>query len=287
MPFTVSDFQDLLEILQQHPEWRARLLETLLGEEFLALPQQMHSLIQAQQRTEEQLAALTAEVRQLAEAQRRTGQQVEELAEAQKRLTEEFATYRVQTDQAIRELAEAQRRTHEEFVAYRSSTDLRLDELSREFKAYRESTDRRLNEISRELKNLSARVGMTLEEEAEDMVWWVLKEKGYRFSEARQAVVFDGELDVVLIGETPDGESITVLVESKTRLGRREVHAWAQRVRSEGFRKRLGKAGLHPPYIPYFFAMRADPVAVEEVKRAGIGLVTPRGEIVEGTLVIR
>ena len=340
MPFTVSDFQDLLEILQRHPEWRARLLETLLGEEFLALPQQVQLLMQAQHRVEEQLAALTSEVRalaetqkrlaeefaayrvqtdqairelaeaqrrteqrveELAEAQRRTEQRVEELAEAQKRLAEEFATYRVQTDQAIRELAEAQRRTEQEFAAYRAQTDARFAELSQavrelaeshkrlteEFIAYRSSTDRRLDELSKELKNLAARVGMSLEEEAEDMVWWVLKQKGYRFAAGYRSARFDGEVDVVLIGETPEGESISVVIESKTRLGRGDVSAWVQRVQSDSFRLGLQAAGFSPPYLPYLFAMRPDPAAVEAAKESGIGLVNTRGEVVEGTLVIR
>ncbi|MDW8322184.1 MAG: hypothetical protein RMM08_12570, partial [Armatimonadota bacterium] len=78
MPFTVSDFEDLLRILQQYPEWRMRLLETLLGEEFLRLPQQVQAILQAQQRTDEQIAALAAEVRALAEAQRRSEQRIEE-----------------------------------------------------------------------------------------------------------------------------------------------------------------------------------------------------------------
>ncbi len=87
MPFTISEFEDLLQILQQHPEWRTRLLETLLGEEFLTLPHHVQLLIQAQQRTDEQLTALAAEVRalaeeqrQLAEAQRRTDERLEQLA---------------------------------------------------------------------------------------------------------------------------------------------------------------------------------------------------------------
>ncbi len=337
MPFTISEFEDLLQILQQHPEWRARLLDTLLGEEFLALPHQVQLLIQAQQRTDEQLAALAAEVRALAEEQRRlaeefasyrlqtdqsirelvesqkrlaeefasyrlqTDQSIRELVESQKRLAEEFASYRLQTDQSIRELVESQKRLAEEFVAYRAQTDARFAELSEtvrelaeaqkklteEFIAYRSSTDRRLDEISKELRNLAAHVGMSLEEEAEDMVWWVLKQKGYRFAAGYRSARFDGEVDVVLIGETPEGESISVVIESKTRLGKGDVYAWAQRVQSDSFRLGMQAAGFSPPYLPYLFAMRPDPAAVEAAKESGIGLVDTRGEVVEGTLVIR
>ncbi len=187
----------------------------------------------------------------MAEAQRRTDQKLEMLAESN------------------RQLAEAQRQMYEEFSAFRSSTERRLDE------------------ISKELRNLASHVGMSLEEEAEDMVWWVLKQKGYRFSAGYRSVVYDGEVDVALIGVTPEGENITVVIESKTRLGRGDVFAWQQRVQSEGFRSRMEALGFAPPYLPYFFAMRPDPAAIEAANEVGIGLVTSRGEVAEGRLIVR
>ncbi len=39
MPFTVSDFEDLVRILQERPEWRERLRTLILPEEILTLPQ--------------------------------------------------------------------------------------------------------------------------------------------------------------------------------------------------------------------------------------------------------
>ena len=38
MAFTVRDFRDLVELLEQHPEWRAELRRLVLTEELLALP---------------------------------------------------------------------------------------------------------------------------------------------------------------------------------------------------------------------------------------------------------
>lgn len=35
MGFTVNDFQDMLVILEQHPEWRRRLLVLLLRDDFI------------------------------------------------------------------------------------------------------------------------------------------------------------------------------------------------------------------------------------------------------------
>ena len=78
MAFTVQEFHDLVTLLTQHPEWRAELRRLVLTEELLALPQIVHDLAEAQQRTEQQIA-------QLVEAQQRTEQQIAQLVEAQQR----------------------------------------------------------------------------------------------------------------------------------------------------------------------------------------------------------
>lgn len=39
MAFTVSDFQDLMRLLREHPEWKAELRQQILDEEFLRLPE--------------------------------------------------------------------------------------------------------------------------------------------------------------------------------------------------------------------------------------------------------
>jgi hypothetical protein len=76
MAFTVQDLHDLITLVTQHPEWRVELRRLVLTEELLALPQIVHDLSEAQQRTEQQIA-------QLVEAQQRTEQQIAQLVEAQ------------------------------------------------------------------------------------------------------------------------------------------------------------------------------------------------------------
>jgi myosin heavy subunit len=324
MPFTVEDLEDLLAILQQHPEWRARVLEALLGQEFLALPQQMQKLIEAQQRTDEQIAVLTAAVQSLVEAQRRTEERLEQLAEAQRRteerleqLAEEFAKYREQTDarldrleravealaeaqrrteerleqlaeaqrrteERLEQLAEAQRRTEEAFAEYRRQTDARLDRLERGQVRLEVAFER----LQREVRNLSNTIGMTVEDEAEDMVGWMLKKRGYAIRKSVQSAIIDGEVDVILLATAPDGQELTVVVEVKHRLGMKDVHRWAQRVQSKSYQRRLREAGYPPPYLPYLFTMRLDEPALDTSRALGIGLVNSRGEQVEGTLLI-
>ena len=67
MPFTIDDFQDLLRLLEQRPEWRAELRRQVLTDELLELPAIVRDLAEAQKRTEAHLDALTQRVDALTE----------------------------------------------------------------------------------------------------------------------------------------------------------------------------------------------------------------------------
>jgi hypothetical protein len=77
----VDDFQDLLRLLDEHPDWRAELRLRLLPEELLRLP----ALVQ---RGADQLVTLTARVEELAAAQARTDERLGLLTERVGKLTE-------------------------------------------------------------------------------------------------------------------------------------------------------------------------------------------------------
>lgn len=74
MPFSVDDFQDLLKLLEQHPEWQAQLRRQVLTGELLEVParlgrieQAVEALAQAQVRTEANLAGLAQRMDHLAQ----------------------------------------------------------------------------------------------------------------------------------------------------------------------------------------------------------------------------
>jgi hypothetical protein len=104
--FTVDDFEDLLRLLEQHPEWRARLRRHVLDDELLALPTLVQQIAQslgalaervdaldaAQARTEERLDALIAQVTALAAAQARSEERLEVLATSQTTMQFELRT---------------------------------------------------------------------------------------------------------------------------------------------------------------------------------------------------
>ncbi|MDR7568157.1 MAG: hypothetical protein QN143_07275 [Armatimonadota bacterium] len=113
MPFTVKDFQSLLRLLERQPQWKDALRASLLGEEFLELPNLVRSLVQAQRATQRELRAL-------AEAHRLTQQDLQGLAEQVRTLTD--AQVRTQQDlraltEQVRALADAQARTQQELQA--------------------------------------------------------------------------------------------------------------------------------------------------------------------------
>jgi hypothetical protein len=55
MAFTVEDFEDLIKLLGQHPEWRTELRRHVLSEDLIELPALVRQLVEAQARGEARL----------------------------------------------------------------------------------------------------------------------------------------------------------------------------------------------------------------------------------------
>jgi len=262
MAFTVSDFSDLVRLLEQHPEWQAELRRLLLTEDLLRLPaivrelaEAQRELAEAQRRTEERVGRLEAVVEQLAEAQRRTEERVgrleavvEQLAEAQRRADERMA----QLEAAMMQWVKAQQRLEERMW--------------------------RVEAAIKEMGRFQAVLGATIEEEAESVLITTLEEKGYRLLAEPSTLSLNGEIDVVVPVRDQTGATLWVIVEVKTRLSRRAVRDWVQRMRSAGWQKRLRTAGVPGPYLVYIFGLRIDQHTVAAVQEHGIGLLTGRGE---------
>lgn len=66
MPLTVHDLQELVNLLETHPDWRTALRRVVLTDELLTLPEQLAAF---RLRTEQQFQALAEAQRQLVEAQ--------------------------------------------------------------------------------------------------------------------------------------------------------------------------------------------------------------------------
>ncbi|HXF69583.1 MAG TPA: hypothetical protein VNK89_07230 [Thermoflexus sp.] len=192
MAFTVEDFQDLLALLREHPDWRQQLWALLASEELLRLPGEVKAFREEfrvfrdetfaafRKETEERFRQVEAQIAALAEAQRRHYEEFAAYrAETERRfaeLREEVTAARAEADRRFAELAEAQRRTEERVGRLEEAVE-RLAEAQRrhyeefaahrqEFLAYRVEADRRFAELAEAQRRTEERVGR-LEEAVE------------------------------------------------------------------------------------------------------------------------
>jgi chromosome segregation ATPase len=147
MGFTVRDFNDLMRLLDRHPEWVEALRQRLLTRELLDSPKTLRRLSRRVGRVERAVEDLKATVQDLAQSVQALTQSVAALIQAQQQRDEAFAAFRAEVDRRFAELAEAQRRHYEEFAAHRQ-----------EFLEYRAETDRRFAELAEAIQALAQRV---------------------------------------------------------------------------------------------------------------------------------
>lgn len=90
MAFAVEDYEDLVRLLGERPEWQEQLRRLLLADDFLALPRIVRELAEAQERAEERLAGVEERLEGVEERLERLERTVANLAEAVHRLTAEL-----------------------------------------------------------------------------------------------------------------------------------------------------------------------------------------------------
>jgi chromosome segregation ATPase len=170
MALTIQDFEDLVKLLNEHPEWRERLRSVLFPEweefrtavsellrESLALQRdvldalrhlatRLESLTGRVDDLAARLQALTARVDDLAEAQRRTEAQLQVLAARVDDLAARLQALTARVD----ELAEAQRRTEAQLQVLTA----RVDDLAAQLQAL----TARVDDLAAQLQVLAARV---------------------------------------------------------------------------------------------------------------------------------
>ena len=129
----ITDFHDVVRLLEQHPEWRAELRRLVLTEELLALP--------------DQLAELARQVTRLTEAQARVEERLvrteERLVQIEERL--------VQIEERLVQIEDRQTRT-EEWQA-------RTEEWQAQIEDRQARTETRLDSLTGVVKRLSDDVG--------------------------------------------------------------------------------------------------------------------------------
>ncbi len=88
MSFTVTDFHDLVHLLEERPEWRTELRRLVLSADFLEMPGELAKL---QRETAELQRGLTELRRETEQLRRETERRFQELVATQERFAEELA----------------------------------------------------------------------------------------------------------------------------------------------------------------------------------------------------
>jgi predicted nuclease with TOPRIM domain len=146
MSFTVEDFHDLIELLAQHPEWRAELRRHVLSDALLELPALVRQLVEAQTRTEARLEGVEGRLEGIEGRVGRVEAALATLAEAQTRTEARLDGIEGRVDRveaALAALAEAQTRAE----ARLERVEVRLDGLESALQALVEAQTRAAQEI--------------------------------------------------------------------------------------------------------------------------------------------
>ena len=274
---------EALTIAQQRTEEEVRAL----AEAQRRTEERVGELAEAQRRTEERVARLEATVQELVEIVRRHEERLaaveerlaaveERLASAEERLArlEDIVAKLVEAqhhlEQRMEELAEAQRRTEQQLQQL-AEAHYRLEEVVTQL-------IRRVDQMSLQLGQLSNRLGLDLEVDAEEVLMSLLKERGIRPLQEPFAIEVDGEMDVVVPVELPTGERPWIIVEVKGRLRRKELGEFLQRLQRPWVQERLRQEGIQKPYLPYAFGLRVYADVDRMTTEAGVGILTFRGE---------
>ena len=272
----------------------------------------LRELAQSHARAEGRLAGVEAALETLARAQVRTEEEfrryreasearfarieaaLDRLAEAQARTEEEFRQYReasearfARIEAALDRLTEAQARTEErvtrleEAIARLTEAQARTEERLAKLEMAVERLAAAQEQMARQLGALSNLLGADLEVDAEEVLAHVMRQKGYRPVGPPYPMEVDGEIDVAVLLESPEGTPIWALIEVKARLRKGDVERWSKRLRDPEFLRRLAGVRIEPPYLPYAFGLRVYPDAEDLAREMGIGVLDSRGERAE------
>ena len=299
MPFTIQDFQDLVRLLEEHPEWRDGLRRQVLSAELLALPDLMHQIAETQLHTDQVLASVAVRLDALAEAQIRSEQRLARVEARQEQLDLHMGGVEARQEHLetrMAELVEAQIRTEEALRALTVRVDhleTRMAELveaqirtEEALRALTVRVDQRaggLRRLQQEVGGLSEIAGASAEVEAERTLVAVLTEQGYQLLAAPGPVLVNGEVDVAAPVRDPGGRHFWVLLEARARLHRGDVRGWDRRLGDPGLLARLEAEGVAAPFLPFAFGLRVYRDAEEQGKACGIGILSPHGERVAAT----
>ena len=131
-------------------------------------------------------------------------------------------------------------------------------------------------EVKMRVGRLEARFGASIEAEAEDALLRALSRLGLvpTSTAFNVAMGAKGELDVAMTAENADGSlRVSVVAEAKARVSSTDVRKFGDRMRSSGFQRALGEAGMSGPWLAYIFGERVDRNCEEVARSLRLGLL--------------
>jgi len=159
MAFTVQDFEDLLRLLDERPEWLEALRQRVFTSELAEVPRLMREIAESQARTQQVLEAFGRRLDQ-------REQQIDELAQLMKQLT-------LRVDEIARQLEQLTRRLDvlgervDQLTQRVNEIAEQLAQLTRRVDALAERVDQlaqRVDEIAEQLAQLTRRVDALAEQ---------------------------------------------------------------------------------------------------------------------------
>ncbi len=153
MAFTVQDFEDLLRLLDERPEWQAALRQRVLTGELLEVPRLMRETAESQARTQQVLEAFgrrldqrEQQIDELAQLMKQLALRVDEIARQLEQLTRRVDALAERVDQLTQRVDALAQRV-EEIAAQLAQLTRRVDALAQ-----------RVEEIAEQLAQLTRRV---------------------------------------------------------------------------------------------------------------------------------
>ncbi len=131
MPFDELDFQELIQLLEKHPEWRAELRRLLLTDELLRLPELVAQLAQQVQQLVTRVDRHEQLLQQILEVQLRHEQILQEHARLHQRHEERLERLE-QLAQQILEMQRHHEQILQEHTALLQRHDQRLDQIEQD-----------------------------------------------------------------------------------------------------------------------------------------------------------
>lgn len=301
MPFTIEDFEDLLRLLELHPEWRGQLRRLLLTEELLTVPERLSRLEQflverARQDDERgaQLGALieavrdnSGQIRELRETVAEHSRQIQELREIVAAHTEQIRELRetvAEHSRQIRELRETVAEHSRQIQELRETVTehtRQLRELTQQVQALTRTVQILADRLDKVAERGDRTLGMVLELRAEQRLssWLGRLMRGLRVRPPGQwdrdlvqlvgRDAFDRLLDADLIGRgrlNGDEEArVWIVVEVSYVIDDRDVERawqWARLMQGAGLK-----------VIPVVLGAAVAAEAREQALRAGVLIV--------------